>query len=131
MTQPQRTLGIRLKEARRRRRLSQEDVAEIVGIHPVSVSKYERDAQDPNTTTLGALADAYGVSTDWLINEHEDFIHHGLKSHEKVMKLVISLPSVTLRIRKDALSETAIEDITEFLLFTQQRDGKRRGVKGA
>ena len=44
---PQRTMGVRLREARLRREMSQEDVAEALGIHHMTISKYERDHRTP------------------------------------------------------------------------------------
>ena len=60
-------LGRRLKEARNTAELSQEQVAEVIGSHVVTVSKYERGVQDPNTQLLRDMARLYGVSVDWLL----------------------------------------------------------------
>ena len=60
-------LGRRLKEARNAAELSQEQVAEVIGSHVVTVSKYERGVQDPNTELLREMARLYGVSVDWLL----------------------------------------------------------------
>ena len=127
MIQPVRTLGTRLKEARLNNELSQEDVAEVIGIHPVTISKYERDVQDPNTKTLSALAEIYRVSIDWLINEHSKFVYLNLTESEKIMKLAMSYPHLVLRVKEGALSDEAMaEDISEYVRFIQQRDEKRR-----
>ena len=126
MIQPVRTLGTRLKEARLNNELSQEDVAEVIGIHPVTISKYERDVQDPNTKTLSALAEIYRVSIDWLINEHSKFVYLNLTESEKIMKLAMSYPHLVLRVKEGALSDEAIEDISEYVRFIQQRDEKRK-----
>ena len=126
MIQPVRTLGTRLKEARLNNELSQEDVAEVIGIHPVTISKYERDVQDPNTKTLSALAEIYRVSIDWLINEHSKFVYLNLTESEKVMKLAMSYPHLVLRVKEGTLSDEAIEDISEYVRFIQQRDEKRK-----
>ena len=126
MIQPVRTLGTRLKEARLNNELSQEDVAEVIGIHPVTISKYERDVQDPNTKTLSALAEIYKVSIDWLINEHSKFVYLNLTESEKVMKLAMSYPHLVLRVKEGTLSDEAIEDISEYVRFIQQRDEKRK-----
>ena len=123
----QRTLGMRLKEARRRREMSQKTVAVAIGIHEVTVSKYERDVQDPNTTVLADLARLYDVSIDWLVAEHEDFIHYGFRSTERVMRVAISLPTLTLRVHEDALSEVAIAELKELVEYVLWREKKRRG----
>ena len=46
--------------------IGQEKVAESIGSHPVTISKYERGVQDPSTE-LKAMAMLYGVSVDWLL----------------------------------------------------------------
>ncbi|UYX50600.1 helix-turn-helix domain-containing protein [Bacillus thuringiensis] len=61
------TLGYRLKKERERRRWSQKFVAEKIGITNTVLSNYERDYRDPDTTTLGKLADLYEISTDELL----------------------------------------------------------------
>lgn len=61
------TLGYRLKKERERRNWSQKFVAEKIGITNTVLSNYERDYRDPDTTTLGKLADLYEISTDELL----------------------------------------------------------------
>ncbi|MGE0981629.1 helix-turn-helix domain-containing protein [Bacillus cereus] len=61
------TLGYRLKKERERRKWSQKFVAEKIGITNTVLSNYERDYRDPDTTTLGKLADLYEISTDELL----------------------------------------------------------------
>ncbi|OKO54387.1 transcriptional regulator [Bacillus toyonensis] len=61
------TLGYRLKKERERRNWSQKFVAENIGITNTVLSNYERDYRDPDTTTLGKLADLYEISTDELL----------------------------------------------------------------
>ncbi|MBG9859184.1 Uncharacterized protein BCZB5J_04524 [Bacillus cereus] len=61
------TLGYRLKKERERRNWSQKFVAEKIGITNTVLSNYERDYRDPDTTTLGKLADLYETSTDELL----------------------------------------------------------------
>lgn len=60
------TLGSRLKEARDKKHLTQVQVAEKLGISNGTLSGYERNYRDPDTSTLANLARLYGVSTDYL-----------------------------------------------------------------
>lgn len=57
----------RLKEARRRKKLKQREVAEHLQITPHSYQQYEGGDRRPNFETLVALADLLGVSTDYLL----------------------------------------------------------------
>lgn len=66
----------RLLQLRKERGLSQEDLAERIGISRQSVSKWERAEASPDTDNLIALARLYGVSLDELLlggepNENE------------------------------------------------------------
>ncbi|MBI4914112.1 MAG: helix-turn-helix transcriptional regulator [Acidobacteria bacterium] len=60
------TLGTRIAHARDRNRLTQNELAERLGIHPMTLSKWERGEQIPRRTTLLALGETLGVSVDWL-----------------------------------------------------------------
>lgn len=63
------TLGERIRCYRGRRGLSQEALAEQVGVSRQAVSKWETDAAVPELDKLVALARAFGVTTDQLLTE--------------------------------------------------------------
>ena len=63
------TLGERIRWYRSRRGLSQEALAEQVGVSRQAVSKWETDAAAPELEKLVALARAFGVTTDQLLSE--------------------------------------------------------------
>ncbi|MCS0652002.1 helix-turn-helix domain-containing protein [Cytobacillus firmus] len=65
------SLGIRLKKEREKRKWSQKEVAEKVGITNAVLSNYERDYRDPDTETLKKLADLYEVETDYLLGRSD------------------------------------------------------------
>ena len=52
--------------------LSQEDVAEYLGITAQSVSKWERGVSCPDITLLPGLSDLYGVLVDDLLRDEEE-----------------------------------------------------------
>ena len=56
------SLGEALKENRVRCQMTQEFVAETLGVSRQSVSKWENGSSDPNTSNLIALAKLYKVS---------------------------------------------------------------------
>ena len=61
------SLGEALKENRLRCQMTQEFVAETLGVSRQSVSKWENGTSDPNTSNLLALAKLYGVSAENLL----------------------------------------------------------------
>lgn len=66
-SQIKRTLGEALKEHRTRCQMTQEFVAESVGVSRQAVSKWERGDSDPSTSNLLALAKLFGVSAEELL----------------------------------------------------------------
>lgn len=65
-------LGRRLKGAREKTRLTQQQVADKLGISNGTLSGYERNYRDPDTVTLNNLAALYEVSVDYLLGRTSD-----------------------------------------------------------
>ena len=63
------TLGEVLKQHRLNCKMTQEFVAETLGVSRQAVSKWESGASDPSTTNLMALAKLYGVAAEDLLRE--------------------------------------------------------------
>ena len=59
-----RSLGEVLKRRRTECRMTQEFVAEALGVSRQAVSKWENGTSDPSTSNLFALAKLYGVSVE-------------------------------------------------------------------
>lgn len=64
-----RSLAEALRENRTRCKMTQEFVAEALGVSRQAVSKWETGAADPSTSNLIALARLYGVSAEELLRE--------------------------------------------------------------
>lgn len=62
---------MRIKEAREMRGLTQQSVAEHLGIGRVSYARYETGARKPNPQTLALLADLFNVSADYLLGKDD------------------------------------------------------------
>lgn len=65
------TLGERIRLCRKSAGLTQEQLAEVTGIHSVSINKYEKDKMVPKPDQLGKIAMALNVST-MALNGKED-----------------------------------------------------------
>lgn len=64
-----RSLGEALKEHRTRCKMTQEFVAEHLGVSRQAVSKWENGTSDPSTSNLLALAKLFGVSPEELLKQ--------------------------------------------------------------
>ena len=63
------SLGEALKAHRMKCKMTQEFVAEHLGVSRQAVSKWENGTSDPSTSNLLALAKLYGVSPEELLKE--------------------------------------------------------------
>ena len=63
------SLGEALKTYRTNCKMTQEFVAESIGVSRQAVSKWENGTSDPSTSNLLALAKLYGVSAEEILNK--------------------------------------------------------------
>ncbi|EAX47536.1 putative prophage repressor [Thermosinus carboxydivorans Nor1] len=60
-------LGERLKSLREQKGITQQEMADILGIARGTYAHYEIDRREPDNATLSRLADFFGVSVDYLL----------------------------------------------------------------
>lgn len=65
------TLGQRLKICRENLGWNQQQAANKIGISKNTLSNYERDYRDPDTSTLKKISDVYNVTTDYLLGKEQ------------------------------------------------------------
>lgn len=56
----------RLKQLRQKKGLTQQEIAELLGVKRNTYSDWENGKTEPNFETLLKLADLFEVSLDWL-----------------------------------------------------------------
>ncbi|MBQ8343034.1 MAG: helix-turn-helix transcriptional regulator [Clostridia bacterium] len=60
-------LGERLKELREDRKLTQKQVAQLLGLHSITYLHYEKSQREPPLAVLANMAMLFDVSTDYLL----------------------------------------------------------------
>lgn len=65
-----RIIGTRIKTARLKRKLSQAELSEIIDLTPSYMSYIETASKSLSLTTLVQLANALGVSADYLLGDN-------------------------------------------------------------
>lgn len=60
-------IGKKFKEIRTAKGMTQEDIAQSLGVSVFTVQKWEQDKADPNTGTMIKLADLLGASIDYML----------------------------------------------------------------
>ena len=68
----QTTIGERIKYHRKRLGMTQEQLAERIGVSAQAVSKWENGTSDPSTSNLCALAKLYGIPVEELLHETQE-----------------------------------------------------------
>lgn len=66
------TFAERLKELRKRKNISQADLANMIQVHFTQVSRYERGETKPNAEAMTKLAKALDTTVDYLMNGSTD-----------------------------------------------------------
>ena len=65
-------LGEKIKACRQRAGMSQEKVAELVGVSRQAVTKWEVNQSAPNTENLFKLAEIFGTTVDMLLASEDE-----------------------------------------------------------
>lgn len=100
------TFGQRLRFLREQRGLKQIELAEKIGLRNHTISNYERGERAPSPESLEALANFFGVTTDYLLYgkkgtrpylddflaNNEEIFFHGIKLDDRdIQKIIFEL----------------------------------------
>lgn len=94
------TLGERIKEQRKRCGLSQEKVAELVGVSRQAVTKWESGQSAPSTENLFRLAEIFGTTVDLLLDADARETNFPAEQSCRLCKAEEEQSAVKLRIRR-------------------------------
>ena len=65
-------LGEKIKKYRENKKMTQNEVAEVLGVKPATISKYETNTLEPNIESIKKLAEIFEISIDELLNDKGD-----------------------------------------------------------
>ncbi len=65
-------LGDKIKLYRENKKMTQNEIANILDVSPATVSKYESGALEPNIESLKRLSELFEISIDELLNDEEE-----------------------------------------------------------
>jgi transcriptional regulator with XRE-family HTH domain len=104
------SIGENLKKARKARGLSQEQLAKLLNVSSVTISRYENNFRSPDSDMLRKLADALSVSADYLIGRSD---YMGTAAAHRADNVMEDLP------------EEAQRSLMEFEEYIRQKYGKK------
>ena len=105
-------IGNKIRELRKRRGITQEQLAESIGISFQAVSKWENNIALPDITLVPVLASYFGVSMDELFDFNLKEIEHAVRIiTEKAYQYRESNPAESRRILEEGLKKYPENDI--------------------
>ncbi len=110
----------RIKELRLKKRYTQKQIADKIGITRPAYTAYESGKRQPDFEILKKLSKIFGVTTDYLLgnekNHNADIPKDKLKTKPETIAAHID----------DDVSEDEMEDIINYIDFIKQKHSKRK-----
>ncbi|MCY8844669.1 MULTISPECIES: helix-turn-helix domain-containing protein [Bacillus] len=117
-------LGDRLKELRESRKLTQDKLAEILGISRGTYAHYEINKRKPDYDMLIKLADYYGVTTDFLLRGESQEAQDKIFNEEA--RRILEDPD-TLVAAADGKITASILEAAQRIIAEQLKSGRQPG----
>lgn len=116
-------IGNKILELRKKNNLSQEELAEKVGVARQTISKWELGETAPDIKQAKQLASIFNVSVDELVDANsESIIMKKVSNTEKLAGIVIKM----LKVFGIILAVFVVVDIIAFIVFFGFMDGKKK-----
>ena len=104
----------RLKQLRLKNKLTQGELADILGVKPTAISNYESERNEPSFDKLIALSKYFDVSCDYLLGVTDSYLPVG---GEVLDKDIVELFDLYQQLSTDSVSE--IKSYAKYLLYKQ------------
>lgn len=121
------TYSERIRELRKMRGMSQQDLADKLDLNKVAISQYERGVRRPNIDIVSALCDIFNVSSDYLLGEDDMTIR--IVNTDEIKKLDSSRRIPVLGRVAAGIPIDAIEDIIDWEDIAEDAPGEYFGLK--
>ena len=113
--------GDRIALLREKAGLTQEELAQQLGISRAALAKYEKSLREPDYETLNKIADFFDVSIDYLLGSSRD----GSSKKLDIMELERRLREGEITYKGKPLSEEQCEILADFLEVILKREKKK------
>lgn len=108
----------RLKQLRQKSKLTQGELARILGLKPTAISNYESNRNEPSFEKLIALSKYFDVSCDYLLGLSDSYLPVG---GEVLDKEIVDFFNIYQQLDRDGTDE--IREFAEYLLYKKDRKG--------
>jgi len=104
--------GENVAVARKRKKLSQADLAKMVGTIAVTIGRYERSEIKPSIDIATKIADALDVSLDYLVGSTDEVLEKSLvQKISDIQKLPEDKKNVVMTLIDAFLKQTKLQSI--------------------
>ena len=118
-------LGKRIRDARKKKRLTQQQVAEKIGVEPSHISNVERGITKPSLKAVVDIAEVLGVTVDSLVYDSlSQERSHYLDSLEAVVKKATPKQHRVITAMSEEMLAPLVKELNETL---HGRGGGRNG----
>lgn len=106
--------SLRLKQLRLKNKLTQGELAEILGVKPTAISNYESERNEPSFDKLIILSKYFDVSCDYLLGITDSYLPVG---GEVLDRNIVEFFDLYKRLSPENVGE--LKKFTKYLLFNQ------------
>ncbi len=108
--------NLRLKQLRQRHKLTQSELADILGLKPTAISNYESKRNEPSFDKLIALSKYFDVSCDYLLGVSDAYLPVG---GEVLDKDIVEFFNLYQQLNSSATEE--LKNYVHYLIYKQER----------
>ena len=116
--------NVRLKNLRQKHKLTQSELADILGLKPTAISNYESKRNEPSFDKLIALSKYFDVSCDYLLGVSDAYLPVG---GEVLDKDIVEFFNLYQQLTPENATET--KDYAEYLLYKQNNESENASGK--
>ena len=107
--------NVRLKQLRQNHKLTQGELANILGLKPTAISNYESKRNEPSFDKLIALSKYFDVSCDYLLGVSDAYLPIGGEVLDKDIVEFFNLYQ-----QLDDAGSKEVRDYAKYILFRQE-----------
>lgn len=107
--------NIRLKQLRQKHKLTQSELADLLGLKPTAISNYESKRNEPSFEKLIALSKYFDVSCDYLLGISDAYLPIG---GEVLDKDIVEFFNLYQQLNENGAKE--VNNYAKYILYRQE-----------
>ncbi|MDY6324696.1 MAG: helix-turn-helix transcriptional regulator [Catonella sp.] len=117
--------NVRLRTLRQKHKLTQSELADILGLKPTAISNYESKRNEPSFDKLIALSKYFDVSCDYLLGVSDAYLPVG---GEVLDKDIVEFFNLYQQLSPE--NSALMRDYAQYLIYRQAKQDADRKING-